>query len=392
MREHCITWIFLAGAAAASPAWSAPEIPINDDVVLAVVEKAADASAARARDLRAQLQRDASDDATARELIALYLQRARATGDARYTAYAQHALAPWWSSASLPSELRFTRAQVKQALHDFDGALLDLDRVLHDAAGHADALLLRATLLVLRGEQDRARHDCTQLAQRVDPLTGLICSAATSVSKDAIVRSLRVLDGALPQARARDAAFQQWTYFTLADLASRLGDWDRARRYIDESATVTALDLPARALRADALLALHRPHAVVAMISEPSPADALLARKIAALRLTNDPALRDALALADTRLRESQARPVPGHERDLTLLLIEAGLADAEALHFARANWQQQREAIDAYALLRAAERRADTTARVDIATWLNATGFYDLRVLQLLDRKESAS
>lgn len=392
MRKHCMTWILLACGPALAPAWSAPEIPASDEVVLAVVDDAVEFGAARMRELRAQLQRDAYDDSSARELIALYLQRARTTGDARYTSYAQHLLAPWWTRASLPSEMRFTRAQVKQALHDFDGALLDLDRIVLDAPGHADALLLRATLLVLRGEHRRARQDCKQLAQRVDPLTGLICSAATSVSKDAIARSLRVLDGALPQARARDAGFQQWTYFTLADLASRLGEWERALRYLDSAATIAALDLPARALRADALLALHRPQAVIAMINEPTPADALLARKIAALRLADEPTFNDALVLAQTRLRESQARPMPGHERDLALLLIEAEIADAEALNAARTNWRRQREAIDAYALLRAAERHADTTARADITDWLNATGFYDLRILQLLDRKESAS
>lgn len=319
---HYLTPMIAGGALLISVSLSAePFIPARDGEILADV--AASGSQSQAiHTLRTALNRDPHDAATAHALSRLYLREARYSGDARYVAYAQAALAPWWTGSTLGPDARMARAEVKAALHDFESAIDELDQVIAVNPQQVDAHLLRATLLQLRGEPQRANLDCVHLAQGLDPLTGIACLAAGAHTDAAIRRALAVLQGAQPQIQARESDYRQWFHAVMAELAARLGDWTRAQRYLDAAAADGPLDIATRALQADVLLQQERYAQVLKAIPETTPADALLARKLVALRALRHADFPAAQSLAQLRLRESELRATPGHARDLALLAL----------------------------------------------------------------------
>ena len=147
--------VLLVGTLVAAPVLAAPAIPWSDDVVLERLPESRDPSIATLKKMRS-LVRAAPQDL---RVATLYARRAvdasRATGDPRYLGQAQAALQPWWSADDPPSPALLLRATIKQSLHDFDGALADLDRLLARAPDDAQARLTRATVRSVVGPPTR---------------------------------------------------------------------------------------------------------------------------------------------------------------------------------------------------------------------------------------------
>ena len=115
----------------ALPAWAAPYIPKHDDQVLERLPfKPNDPVARELIALRATLQRNPQDKATAVKLGWRYYELVAEEGDPRYLGYAQAALAPWWNLPTPPVDVQVLRASLRQFRHDFAGALADLDQAL----------------------------------------------------------------------------------------------------------------------------------------------------------------------------------------------------------------------------------------------------------------------
>jgi hypothetical protein len=289
----------------------------------------------------------ARDPVAAAALVERWLGLWRESGDPRWLGRAQAALAPWWSDPAAPPELVLLRATIKQALHDFDGALADLD-----GATGPQAVLTRATVLTVRGRHAEAIAACDQLGP------GLITTACRAPSLAATGRAAEA-EAALATALGSrgDAGVRAWALGILGELRAARGELRAA-----EAALLEALALaPGTWLwgaYADLLLDDGRAAEVIPLLAPRADADALLLRLAIAEAAVSHP---DAVAHAEllrARFAVARERGDRTHLREQARFALAIERDPHAALALARENWQTQREAADAR-LLRDAEEAA---------------------------------
>ncbi len=104
----------------------------------------------------------------------------------------------------------------------------------------------------------------------------------------------------------------------------------------------------------------------------------LLTRRARAQLLLQDPSLSATRAQIEDLLTLATRRGERPHLREEALLALEVEHDAGRALELAKANFELQRETIDARLLVRAARSRGDAGAVNEVARWLRATGFED--------------
>ena len=219
---------------------AAPYRPADDDIVL---ERLPDRPPTPLAD-RAALTADA-----ATRLARTYIQRARSSGDPRQLGYAHGVLQAWWKTAAteVPDPVLLLRATLKQARHDFDGALDDLDALLGRSPDHAQGWLTRATVLRVQGRYPEALSACQQLEALAEPFVFQLCTAAIRGlhgEREAAARSMFELANAVNQQPATLAA---WYYAERADLEVRAGRLQQAGLLYQHALQAHPEDLDLRA-------------------------------------------------------------------------------------------------------------------------------------------------
>ena len=135
--------------------------------------KAADPALLELRQLRSRLADNPNDLERATQLAQRYIEYGRAEGDPRYYGYAQAALNPWWNLSNPPAAVLLLRATLRQARHDFNGALADLSVILKSDPDDAQAWLTQASL-----QQVQAEMKTLQLPRVDETLAALTTAAA----------------------------------------------------------------------------------------------------------------------------------------------------------------------------------------------------------------------
>ena len=138
-RERRAVLAVIAGslaaiAAAAHPALTGAAHALPEDGVIETVPARGTDPVLAEIARRARALRPGDTDT---RLARLALEASRRRADPRYLGQAEAALGPAWQAADPPDEARLLRATLKQARHDFDGALVDLDRLIDRAPGSA---------------------------------------------------------------------------------------------------------------------------------------------------------------------------------------------------------------------------------------------------------------
>jgi hypothetical protein len=370
------------------------------------------AAARRVTATSADPGRAAADLSTALARARQSIQQARRSGDPRDWGRAQAALAPWWSDAEPPAEVRLLRATIRQSQHDFAGALADLDALLAPVANaasttdgpwarrsvlarhgsptlalRAQAELSRAGILQVQGRYAGARAGCERLAGDTYAVLGLPVQAPAR----ACLTELDHLQGRI-DARRADVALASlgnsddpWLALLRGELAQRAGRRDAERHFRDATAG-PAPSLYALAARADWLLERGRPEEVDELLKDYDAADGLLLRRaIANRRLADRVPARATLAneLAkqlQARFEAALARRDTGHAREQSRFALDVRGDAPGALALAEANWAWQREPADALLLLRAAEAAGRPSAAAPVLAWAREQGFADER------------
>jgi Tfp pilus assembly protein PilF len=320
---------------------------------------------ARARDPRlVELQRlerllaARPDDLDAATRVArLCIEAARRQADPRFLGRAQAALAPWWSQ-EIPAddEVLRLRAVLRQARHDFDGALADLDRLLARSPLDAQGHLVRAGLLALRGEPERARASCQALAALASPLAVATCVAPLDAAGGRAAEAAAALERALAASGggAAGAAERAWGLSVRGEIRFWAGDLAAAEQSLRRSLAVDAGDRYTRAVLADVLLDAGRAaevRPVLAAVDPDARDEALLLRLAIAERRLGGAA---AGGLADelrARFAAERHRGEDVHGREEARFLLEIAGEPAAALAAATRNWKVQREYWDARVL-----------------------------------------
>jgi hypothetical protein len=335
--------VLLGWAVLSTPVLAAPAIPSSDDVVLERLPESRDPAIATLKKMRALVRAAPDDPRVANAYARRAIEAARTTGDPRYLGQAQAALAPWWSDADAPSTTMLLRATIKQSLHDFPGALADLDRLLTRAPNDSQARLTRATVLGVVGRNVDARRDCDRLDGGVPPLVLAACRASVDAS------TWRALDAALAADASSAPGIRTWALTIAGERAALRGDVATAESRFREALALDAADAYLAGAYADLLIDLGRDADVVRLLEGRTRHDALLLRLvIAEARLPGRRERYEAdRAELAARFEATRRRGDGVHRREEARYALAVEGDPVRALALARANYAVQKEPAD---------------------------------------------
>lgn len=380
----------------------------DDAVVAHVPARGADASAREVERLRAALRTAPLDLAAATRLARLDVTAARDRADPRFLGRAEAALAPWWDRTDAPAEVLLLRATIRQARHEFQPALADLDTLVARSPGSvappilAQAWLTRAVVLGVIARYADALASCARLDGLASPFVQAACQAPWLGLTGRPASAATALAAALD--RASSAAEVAWGRSLLADLARAAGDDRGAEALLRSVLSIAPTDGLARATLADLLLDGGRPGEVAALVAGHEEDDALLLRLALAEAQSSPPApsprapaatdarLDTAAAVMAARFRASRERGDVVHRREEARFVLAVTHDPARALGLAAANWEVQREPADARVLLEAALAARSPGAARAALEWVDATHLAWPRLRALAAALRSAS
>ena len=402
--------LLLAGLGAVAPSFAAEEsalrIPARDDVIVEhlpthvgdAAERRAAIAAERAQ--RTQLQAHSDELGLALKAANDALARGRLRGDPRELGVAQAALAPWWTRADAPPEVRLVRATVMQSQHFFYDALKELDAVLAMPSGvslpvRAQAELTRAGVQQVLGHFAEAEAGCRRLAGAdfIElgsgvRLNGLACLAELSSLQghaDTAAATLGRLAGAPDASSATTiagSAAPGWLELMRAELAQRRGDPGAGALFA--AALQANDDVYTRCAYADWLLDQHRPADVVALLKGHEAADPVLLRVALAYRQLHgksNPLTCEATTMLGDRYDAALLRGDKSHGREQSRYELDLRGDTRAALVLAKSNWSVQHEPADEIVLARAAHAARHDDAADPLWDFLRATGGRDVRL-----------
>ena len=384
---------------------SALRIPAQDDAIVEhLPTHVGDAAQRRAaiaaeRAQRAQLQEHPNELGLALQAANDALARGRLRGDPRELGAAQAALAPWWTRADAPAEVRLVRATVMQSQHFFQDALKELDAVLAmpgvSLPVRAQAELTRAGVQQVLGRFAEADAGCRRLAGAdyyalgtPVRLNALACIAELSSLQghaDTAAATLARLAGAPDASSAATVAGDPapgWLNLMRAELAHRRGD--AAAGALFAAALKAHPDVYTQCAYADWLLDQHRPADVVALLKGNEAADPVLLRIALAYRQLhgrNNALTRDATTMLGDRYDAALLRGDKSHGREQSRYELDLRGDTRAALALAKSNWSVQHEPADAVVLAHAAHAARRDDAAEPLWQFLRETGGRDVRL-----------
>jgi tetratricopeptide (TPR) repeat protein len=364
---------------------AAPYTPATDTEVLETLPlMSVSPEARRLQFLRRDLLSQPMNVALATRVASLYIDQGRRLSDPRYYGYAQAALAPWWSTIEPPLPVLILRATLRQHDHDFPHALDDLARALQIDPHNAQAWLMQAVVLQVRGEYDEARKSCLEVLQLATPLVAATCLGSVDSLHGAAPAAYRLLSGALARAATVGNATRLSTLTTLAEVAARMGHDEVAEAHFKQALALGLRDDYLLGAYADFLLERGRSAAVIGLLKDETRVDALLLRLALAEKQTGDSGLPGHVAILRDRFEAARRRGDTVHRREegrFALSLLDQPTA---ALSLARDNWDVQKEPADARLLLESALAANDPAAAVPVLNFLEQSGAEDVALQRL--------
>ncbi len=361
--------------AIANIVFSKPYIPASDREILERLPyKASDAGQREIRRMSQALREMPDNAALAAELARRHIEQGRATSDPRYFGYARAALSHWWDANDAPVEILVLRATLHQNQHRFDQALIDLNRALLRAPSNGQARLTKAVVLQVRGEFDAALQECRALASHADAIVTATCIASVQSLNGELRSSYEMLSRSVAQLKQQSSALRAWVLSYLADMATRLGEWQTAETYFLEALAADPRDAFLLGAYADLLLDGKRPREAIKLLQDQERADGLLLRLALAQRAAGHAqwhASRDTLAARFTAAKLRNERVHLREEARFTLHLLDR---PHEALALAQENWLIQKEPADAQLVIDAARAANVPDAAAQVLKWLAKT------------------
>jgi len=368
---------------------AAPFIPDSDGQILEHLPS--DAFARESRSLRKDLRLNPGNLELAVKLSQAYIKLGKAEADPRYYGYAQGLLNPWWAMPNPPAAILLPRALILQNRHDFDAALLDLDKLLRLEPGNTQAWLARAVILQVRGRYEEAQQSCLPLTELDDILVPVTCLSSVVSLTGQAAKSYDLLHDALAHTPSLSAEQSLWSFTVLAEMAARMGKNAEAERFFRQALEANGKDAYLLAAYADFLLDQRRPGEVVSLLADKTRVDSLLLRLGLAKQQLKASDLADTVASLQARFDAARLRGENLHQGDearFTLFLLDR---PREALRLAKANWMAQREPKDARILLEAAIAAQDPQAAQAVVDMLGKTGMEHVQLRQLASQLGTA-
>jgi len=371
----------------------APFVPSDESQVLERLPPRTGREWQAIASLRAQLAREPRSAAVAAELARRYLELFRAEGEPRLVAYAQSALAPWRDDRDPPLEIAQRRAEIAQSEHRFDDAIADLKRVMERDSRSVAARLTLASIDLVRADYDASRRECARLVLLADAAVAGACSSAVRAMTGEAGSAYQYLTRLLAEPGALPPELRVWIETLAAETAEVLGAWRNAEaHYRAALAAASAAGEGERpsvyllAAYADFLLRGGRPADALALLADAPPADPLALRiAVAEKQLGRLDAQR--LESLSYRLQLALDGLDTTHAREAAYFALYVLDEPELAMKRALANWNVQREPVDARLVLEAAlatHREADAQPVLD---WLAKSGCEHVDLQRLVRR-----
>ncbi|WP_394779807.1 tetratricopeptide repeat protein [Undibacterium sp.] len=323
----------------------------------------------------------------ASELAQKYINEGRNDGDPRYLGYAQAVLAPWWAQAEPPVKVRVLRATLLQSTHQFPAALKDLNAVLKQDRGNAQAWLTRATVLQVQGQYALAKNSCMHLYALAPELVTVTClSNVANLNRDA-AQSYALLMDAYQREPAADPGIQIWVMTLLAEMSARRGDVVAAEQWYRQAMALAPPDSYLLGSYSDFLLDRKRATEVVLLLKDKTRVDALLLRYALALQATGSAAAKEQRIALGQRFDAAMMRGDTVHQREQARYELQLNDNAAAALKLAQLNWEVQKEAADVRIYLEAAVAANNRQAAAPVIAWIKQNGLQDAALTPLIAR-----
>jgi tetratricopeptide (TPR) repeat protein len=298
----------------AFPAASAPYMPTDDAQPLERLPTAGNQNLRELRRLHAELGRNPGDLGLAVHVATQDIEAARAESDPRYNGYAEAALGPWLALPNPPNAVLLLRATLRQATHDFNGALEDLNHVISVDPRNLQARLTRAVILQVKGEYADALKNCFSLALFADNLVTTTCIASVNSLHGQAKASREALQTALDGIRPDESPqLRLWALTVLAEIEARIGDDVAAELHFRQALSLGLRDGYLLGAYADFLLYAGRPQEVQALLQSELRIDALLLRLALAEQELGTPALSRHVSDLSERFLMSRLRGDTSH-------------------------------------------------------------------------------
>lgn len=369
----------------ASIAVAAPFVPSSDSAVLEQLPfRPGDPLARELKQLRAEWQRNPRDPEAAVRLARRYYDQVGEDGDPRYLGYAQAALAPWWTMENPPAEVLVMRASLRQFLHDFSGAVQDLDRVLQRDPNHEQARSLRATIHIVQARYAQARADCEELHGVATELIAMGCEAMVDGLTGKAASAYDRLAATYDASDSASPAQRLWVLIRLAELAQRLGRNEVAEARFKQALALGISDTFLLAAYADFLLDRNRPRETIDLLKDKIRSDTLLLRLVFAERAAKAPNAADRQATLAARFRAAQLRGDTVHQQEEARFALQVQNDPQKALALSQENWTVQREPRDARIFMESAIAAKDASAAGPVLQWMAENGIEDRYLISL--------
>jgi tetratricopeptide (TPR) repeat protein len=362
-----------------------PHVPVADTEVLERLPLGAKDPREREQDrLRRILAANPNDLRTALTLARLDTELSRERSDPRFLSYAQAALGPFWDMPSPPPEVLVLRATIRQSVHDFDRALVDLDRVIALDPENAQAWITRSVVLSVKGRYEEAKVSCQPLRGLAPELVFTVCETAIDAVTGSAGPAYDRLGAVIARSPRLSAAENEWAVSTLGEIAVRGGRDEGAEKHFRDALALDPDDPYVLSAYADLLIDLNRPAEAEELMRGRTDNDNLLLRlALAEARTHAKDAAKHAELLRD-RFDASRLRGDTVHRREEARFVL--GLEDnpKAALALARANWEVQREPWDVRVLLESAIAAKKPEDAVPALEFIGAHHLQDPRILAL--------
>lgn len=381
------TTIVIALALSAAAAQAAPYIPSSGKQVIETLPRRGDPVQQQLRSLRAELNAKPTDIALATSVAQRYISLGRSETDPRYLGYAQAALAPWWSQAAPPPQVRLLRATLLQSTHQFGPALADLKGVLAAQPGNAQAWLTQATVQTVQGDYAGATTSCAHLSNLSIELITVACIANVGTVTGRSVKSEQLLDLTLERSANAPEELKEWALTLLAEMAQRRGDAVVAEARYKRALAMAPNDSYLLGAYADFLLEQKRPGEVLTLLRDQSRIDALLLRRALALQQQGgqEKALAADIKELAARFNAAALRGDTVHQREHARFELMLRRDATTALALAKKNWAVQKEPADIRIYLEAAVAARDAVAAKPVVDWVTQHGIEDVTAQRLI-------
>lgn len=370
---------------------SDPYIPASDDEVLLALPAELLAIRSEVAKLREQLSSDKQNASLAADVAGRYIKIGNREGNPRYFGYAQAAIAPWWDDPFAPPAILSIRAKLKEKDHRYNEALKDIDKIVEQQPGNAQAWVERINLLRVQGKYAEAWEACDRLESVAGADQAQLFRIPIMAVTGQADQAAQELERLVAVAQRESPAVAQWANILQADIARMLGDTAAAEACFKRGLSSQPGNTYLLRRYADLLLDQSRPEEALQLLRDHVRDNGVLLRAaIAAQHLGNDELARDFQQQLERRFDEIRLRGNEPHGRFEARYLLELQRKPKEALAVALANWNKQKEYRDTRNVLEAAVAARDPDGAKPVLEFLAKHGTQDADFVRLIAKLEA--